>query len=101
MNSCNILLLIRCLDDKYMNNTNNTNVVDDVNFIYYEINSEKETYEVYCRYANKIGFSVRRENYIYWSNSKKVNDKNFVCSKMSYKKGLDLNSHLKYQKSKI
>lgn len=90
---------IRCLHDMYMNDTNNTDVVNDMNFIDCEVKSEIEAYELYYWYVHKFEFIVRKKHHSYWSNFRKIKPKDFVCSKVGYKKGLDHNWHLKYQKS--
>ncbi|KAI0527089.1 hypothetical protein KFK09_002687 [Dendrobium nobile] len=62
-------------------------------------NSEKEAYDIYCRYAHSVGFSVRKDHHCYWPNSRKIRMKDFVCSKAGFKKGLDLNAKSKYRKA--
>ncbi|XP_020698054.2 protein FAR1-RELATED SEQUENCE 5-like [Dendrobium catenatum] len=62
-------------------------------------NSEKEAYDMYCRYAHSVGFSVRKDHHSFWPNSRKIRMKDFVCSKAGFKKGLDLNAKSKYRKA--
>ncbi|XP_028557216.1 protein FAR1-RELATED SEQUENCE 5-like [Dendrobium catenatum] len=62
-------------------------------------NSEKEAYDIYCRYTHSVGFSVRKDHHCYWPNSRKIQMKGFVCSKAGFKKGLDLNAKSKYRKA--
>ncbi|KAL0922877.1 hypothetical protein M5K25_006905 [Dendrobium thyrsiflorum] len=61
--------------------------------------SEKEAYETYCEYAHNVGLSVRKEHHSYWPNSRSIKLKDFVCSKVGQKKGIDLNCQTKYRKS--
>ncbi|PKU69329.1 Protein FAR1-RELATED SEQUENCE 5 [Dendrobium catenatum] len=53
---------------------------------------------MYCYYAHNIGFSVRKDHHCYWPNSRKIRLKDFVCLKVRFKKGIDLNTKLKYKK---
>ncbi|PKU78078.1 Protein FAR1-RELATED SEQUENCE 6 [Dendrobium catenatum] len=53
---------------------------------------------MYYNYAHNIGFSVRKDHHGFWSNSRKIKSKDFVCSNAGFKKGIDLNSNLKYRR---
>lgn len=84
-NSGNILLHIRYLDDMHMNIKNNTDVINNIHFINYEIKSEKKVYKLYYRYVYNVGFSARKKHHNYHPNFKKMRCKNFICSKLGNK----------------
>ncbi|PKU61366.1 hypothetical protein MA16_Dca017798 [Dendrobium catenatum] len=51
---------------------------------------------MYLYYAHNIGFSVWKDHHGFWPNSRKIKSKDFVYSKVGFKKGIDLNSNSKY-----
>ncbi|KAI0486579.1 hypothetical protein KFK09_029327 [Dendrobium nobile] len=61
--------------------------------------NEKEAYKAYCNYDQNLGFSIRKDHHNYWPNSRNLKSKNFVCSKVGFKKLSDLNIQRKYRKS--
>ncbi|KAI0524535.1 hypothetical protein KFK09_003909 [Dendrobium nobile] len=61
--------------------------------------NEKEAYETYFNYGQNLGFSVREDHHSCWPNSINLKSKDFVCSKVDFKKLPDLNIQRKYQKS--
>ncbi|XP_020599297.1 protein FAR1-RELATED SEQUENCE 5-like [Phalaenopsis equestris] len=60
------------------------------------VHNEKEAYEVYFVYAHHIGFSVRKDHATFWTNSKNIKTKDFVCGKVGFKKELKIIETVKY-----
>ncbi|KAL0922269.1 hypothetical protein M5K25_006242 [Dendrobium thyrsiflorum] len=52
---------------------------------------KKEAYDAYCTYAQNNGFIVRNDHHSYWLNSRKIKSKEFICSKVGFKRQYDLN----------
>ncbi|XP_050229334.2 protein FAR1-RELATED SEQUENCE 5-like [Mercurialis annua] len=49
------------------------------------VNSEEEAYKLYCDYAHAMGFSVRKAKQYYFTGSRKIRSKKYVCWKEGVK----------------
>ncbi|KAK8916654.1 Protein FAR-RED IMPAIRED RESPONSE 1 [Platanthera zijinensis] len=49
------------------------------------VQSEDEAYALYCEYAHKTGFSVRKEHIIYWTHTRIIKVREYTCSKAGNK----------------
>ncbi|KAK8951417.1 Protein FAR1-RELATED SEQUENCE 8 [Platanthera zijinensis] len=49
------------------------------------VQSEDEAYALYCEYAHKTGFSVRKEHIIYWTHTRIIKVREYTCSKAGKK----------------
>lgn len=61
------------------------------------VHSDEEAYKIYCDYAHKTGFSVRKQHLLYWTHTRIVKQRDFCCSKAGLKS--TKKSPLKYRKS--
>ncbi|XP_020592536.1 protein FAR1-RELATED SEQUENCE 5-like [Phalaenopsis equestris] len=63
------------------------------------VHNEKEAYEVYCAYTHHIGFSVRKDHATFWTNTRNIKSKDFVCGKTGFKKELKITETVKYRRA--